>query len=129
MKDSPKISNAEWEVMTILWDADEALGLTEITERLPEGTSRNPKTISTYLTRLAGKNVVSVRKIGRTHLYSPNVERETCVKKQSREFLHRIFRGATAPMMASLIEDADLTDDEIDRLRKILDQKKGDSDV
>ena len=124
MSDSPRISNAEWEVMTVLWDAPEALGLTAIIARLPEDQSRNPKTISTYLTRLASKNVVSIQKVGRTNLYSTNVERDLCLKSQSRDFLRRVFRGATAPMMVSLIKDAELYDEEIDRLQKILDQKK-----
>lgn len=110
--------------MTVLWNAAEGLGLTAIIERLPENQSRNPKTISTYLSRLATKDVVSIRKVGRTNVYSANIDRDLCLQSQSRDFLRRVFRGATAPMMASLIQDADLNDQEIDRLQKMLDQKK-----
>lgn len=124
MPDLPNISNAEWEVMLILWEADQPLGLSEIIERLSDDKSRNPKTINTYLTRLTNKKVVSVRKVGRTNLYSAAAEKKACVKDQCRDFLHRIFRGATAPMMVSLIEDADLSDEEIDRIQEFLDQKK-----
>lgn len=124
MANSPRISNAEWEVMTVLWDAAEGLGLTAIIEQLSENQSRNPKTISTYLSRLAAKEVVSIQKVGRTNIYSANIDRDLCLKSQSRDFLRRVFRGATAPMMVSLIRDADLNDEEIDRLQKMLDQKK-----
>ena len=99
MSELPRISNAEWEVMTVLWDAGEALGLTAIIERLSDGQSRNPKTINTYLARLTSKKVVSIQKVGRTNLYSANVDRELCLKNQSRDFVRRVFRGATAPMM------------------------------
>ncbi|MDF1811180.1 MAG: BlaI/MecI/CopY family transcriptional regulator [Verrucomicrobiales bacterium] len=124
-KELPPISKAEWEVMIILWDAEEPLGLAEIVELLPNDQSRNPKTINTYLTRLTSKDVVTVLKIGRTNLYSANVDRKVCLKDLTRDLLRRVFRGATAPMMASLIEDADLSESEIDRLQEILDRKKG----
>lgn len=124
MAANPKISNAEWEVMVVLWDAAEPLGLSEIIENLSEGQSRNPKTINTYLSRLTAKDVVSVRKVGRTNLYSAKVDQKDCLKDQCRDLLRRVFRGATAPMMVSLIEDADLSGEEIDRLQEILDRKK-----
>ena len=125
MSKVPNISNAEWEVMTALWQTEEPIGLNEIIERLPDEMSSNPKTIGTYLNRLTAKKVVSARKVGRTHLYSAVVDREACIKSKSKDFVQRIFGGATAPLMASLIEETDLSEEEIDRLQKLLRKKKG----
>jgi len=125
-KKIPRISAAEWDVLTVLWDASEPLGLAEIIERLPESSSRNPKTINTFLSRLTAKNVVSVRKVGRSNLYSAAVAREDCVRQESKAFIKRVFGQVTAPALLSLIEDADLSPEEIEELQRVLDQKKED---
>lgn len=126
MVESPRISDTEWVVMDVLWNASGPLGLTEIIEALPAGASRNQKTINTFLSRLAAKGVVEIAKSGRANLYRAAIPREACVRQESQDFLKRVFQGATAPMMLSLIEDADLTGEEIDQLQKLLDQKKED---
>ena len=44
------------------------------------------------------------------------VTREECVKRASESFLSRVFGGDEAPMLATLVRNADLSPSEIQRL-------------
>ena len=50
----PKISSAEWEVMSVVWDKAPVTA-TEVFEALPPGHGWKQKTVNTFLTRLVEK--------------------------------------------------------------------------
>lgn len=58
MTSLPQISEAEFEVMKIIWKYT-PISTNEITERLTKTTSWNPKTIQTLIKRLVDKGVLS----------------------------------------------------------------------
>lgn len=119
----PKISESEWEVMTTLWSRS-PLTAAEVFAALPAGHEWHPKTVNTFLARLAGKGVVRVTKDGNVNLYAAAVRREDCVAQEGRGFMERVFRGAAGPMLVHFCEQADLTDAEIAELEKLLRKKK-----
>ena len=123
---NPKISPAEWEVLNILWNCAPVTAA-EVYEALANETDWHPKTVNTFLARLAGKGIVSIQRDGKANLYAPLLTREQCVGHESDSFLQRVFRGATGPLLAHFCERADLSDDEIAQLQKLLQQrtKKG----
>ena len=121
----PQISDAEWAVMQTVWEAHPA-GLTagEVVQRLADqGTSWAPRTIKTLLARLVQKGAVAAEADGRRHLYRAKVARDAVVRQESRSFLSRVFGGAVAPAVVHLLEDADLTPQEIEQLRQLLDRE------
>jgi BlaI family penicillinase repressor len=61
---------------------------------------------------------------GRHYLYHPQVSRTDCVRAKSRSFRQRVFGGESSPMLLNMIREADLTADEVQELRRILDEKK-----
>jgi len=120
-----KITQSEWEVMEVLWEADRPLFLGEIIEALSaEGKNRSSKTVGTFLSRLVTKGAAKTTKRGRNNLYEAALARTEGVETETRSFLERIFRGATAPAVLHLLEDSDLTADEISELQSYLDQRK-----
>lgn len=123
-----KISPAEWEVLNALWDRSPAT-IPEVCEALAGEQNWHSKTVGTFLTRLVDKGIVNVRREGKVNLYSPLKSREECVAEESESFLQRVFRGATAPLLAHFCESADLSDEEISELQKLLKRrsKKGPS--
>ncbi len=123
---NPKISPAEWEVLNIVWNRAPVTA-TEVYEALSNETDWHPKTVNTFLARLAEKGIVSISRDGKANVYTPLLTREQCVGRESDSFLQRVFRGATAPLLAHFCERADLSDDEIAQLRQLLKQrtKKG----
>jgi BlaI family penicillinase repressor len=119
----PKISRSEWEVMDALW-AKSPLTSAEVFAALPAGHGWHQKTVNTFLTRLAAKGVVRVTKEGNANVYTARLRREDCVAREGRGFLERVFRGAAGPMLLHFCEQADLTEDEISELEKLLRKKK-----
>jgi BlaI family transcriptional regulator, penicillinase repressor len=118
-----KISRSEWDVMDTLW-AKSPRTASEVFAALPAGHQWHPKTVNTFLARLATKGVVRIAKDGNVNLYSARLRREECVAQEGRGFLERVFRGAAGPMLLHFCAEADLTADEIRELEKLLKKKK-----
>ena len=122
MKKVPRISDAEWSVMKVLWTRS-PLTANEVVDVLAPTTTWKPKTIKTLLNRLVKKRALGYEKKGRAYDYYPLVDEAACVKAASRSFLKRVYGGALRPMLAGLLEDADLSREEIDELKRILDER------
>lgn len=119
----PKISAAEWEVMSVLWDQG-ALTATEVFEALPAGHGWKPKTVNTFLSRLVDKGVLNADKARKPISYTARLGRDKCVQAEGDSFLQRVFRGATGDLVLHFCERADLTEEEIRELEQLLKAKK-----
>ena len=124
MKNSPKISDAEWAVMKQLW-ADYPQTANQIAEKLCKKKAWQPKTVKTLISRLLAKEAIGFTKKGREYLYFPRVEQQQCAQAESKSFLHRVFNGAVKPMLATLLENEKLSAKDIEELKQILDKKAG----
>jgi BlaI family penicillinase repressor len=118
-----KVSPAEWEVLNVLWDKSPATAQ-EICQALAGEKTWHPKTIGTFLTRLAKKGMLNVKREGRGNIYWPRKTREQCLRVESASFLKRVFRGSFGPMLVHFVEQAELSSDEIRELERLLKQKK-----
>ena len=125
MKKIPSISEAEHQVMKVIW-MNNPIMASEIINILTEKTDWKPKTIKTLINRLLKKEAIGYEKSGREYIYYPIIEEADFVKTESRMFVKRLFGGAMKPMLVSMVENEDLTLEDIDELRKfILEKKKG----
>lgn len=118
-KPMPQISEAEWEVMKILWK-QHPMTAAEMIDRLDPGLKWKPKTVKTLLSRLVQKKALGYHQDGRSYAYYPLVEEEDCIRAETRSFLRRIYGGSMKPMLIRFLEDGDLSQEEIEELRKIL---------
>lgn len=116
------ISDAEWRVINVLWDRAPATA-DDVIDALAEPASWSPRTIKTLLHRLVRKGALAYEKSGNRYLYTPQVAREDCIRQASQSFLARVFRGKTAPMLEHFVRDGGLTRDEIEHLRRLLDEE------
>ena len=122
MKKLPLISDAEWDVMQVLWDTA-PLTANEVVERIAARNDWNPRTVKTLLNRLVKKGALGYETEGNRYRYSPRVSRDECVGRESRSFLSRVFGGAVGPMLAHFVNEAPLTPEEIQALRKVLERR------
>src|SRR5688572_3223175 len=120
---APRISSAEWDVMSVVWAKKRATA-TEVFEALPEGHGWKQKTVNTFLTRLVDKGVLTVDRKEKAHVYAARVPREKCVQSESESFLQRVFRGATGDLVKHFCSQADLTAEQIQELELLLKAKK-----
>lgn len=122
MDPTPKISDAEWLVMRQLWERAPQT-TNEVVDTLASQTPWKPKTIMTLLNRLVKKGALGFEKKGRIYEYAPLVREEDCVRAESRSFLERVYGGSLQPMLAHFLEETPLSKEEIEALRRILDEK------
>ena len=122
MKSMPKISESEWLVMKEIWSQN-PITANDVVETLSDTTTWSPKTIKTLLTRLVKKGAVGFEAGGREYHYYPLVEESVLAKEESRSFLKRVFGGTITPMLASLVESEDLSAEDIEELKRVLDKK------
>ncbi len=92
MKPLPQISEAEYEVMRIVWQ-NAPVSTNEIVERLEKTTSWNPKTIQTLIKRLVTKRALTYEKEGRMFVYTPLVAENEYVSQESSSFLKKYYNG------------------------------------
>ena len=123
----PQISEAEFEVMKIVWKYS-PISTNEITERLTKTTSWNPKTIQTLIKRLVTKGVLSYEKQSRVFVYTPLVQESDYIGQESTSFLERFYNGDIKAMLSAYIENDRLSDADIDALRKLLSKSKNKGD-
>lgn len=123
MKAMPQISDAELEVMKILWETGDTTS-TQIIEHLSETSIWKPKTIHTLIARLVEKKAIDAKKIdGKSYLYSANVAEEDYKSYASKSFLKQLFNGSINLMVANYVKEQKLTKTEIDELKKLLDEE------
>jgi BlaI family penicillinase repressor len=116
------ISDAELEVMKVLW-AERGVSANAIIDRLAH-TSWSPATIRTLIGRLVKKTVLTYDKSGREYLYTPQVSESDYVRHARRSLLGRMYEGAVQPMIAQMIEEEELTQEEIVELQRLLEEKR-----
>ena len=123
----PQISDAEWEVMNVLWE-DYPRTASDVAEEICERMKWHPKTVKTLLGRLVKKGALRYREEGNKYLYSPAFSRDKFVALESRSFIDRVFGGKATPALVHIVETMDLSDEEIEELRSILERKHGEED-
>lgn len=121
MPDAPRISDSEWEVMKVLWD-HEPMTAVEVLARLPYDQWKQ-KTVNTFLVRLETKGVIASKRVGRANVYRTLYTEKECRRFEGSQFLSKVFRGQVAPMMLHFIENEELSESDIDKLKKLLDDR------
>lgn len=119
MSDLPQISEAEYEVMKIVWKYA-PINTNEITEHLLKTTSWKAKTIQTLIKRLVTKGALTYEKQGRIFVYTPLVKENEYVNHESNSFLKRFYDGNIGIMLSAYLENNRLSENEIQQLRSIL---------
>lgn len=122
MEKLPQISEAEYEIMKILW-AEYPLSTNEISARAQQTHSWSQKTIHTLLSRLAAKQVISYEQRGRMYYYSPLFSQESYLNQENHMFLDRFYDGKVAPMLSSFLSDTKLSDSDLKSLSEIINSK------
>jgi len=113
------ISESESQVMEVLWTRAPQ-SADEIVAALAPVNNWQEATIKTFLNRLLKKGVIRAEYEGRRYRYFPVLARADWVAAQSRSVLDRLFGGRVAPLVAHFSERQELSRDDIDELRKLI---------
>lgn len=121
MEKKNTVSDAELEILEVLWEAGKALNATEIREKLNERKNWERTTVLTLIRRLLDKGVIMQEKQG-VYYYYPVLKREEYIRQETRSFVDKFFRGSSKNLAAALVSDEQLTKDEISELRDFFNQ-------
>lgn len=123
MKELPKISEAELEVMKVLW-SNSPLTANEVIHALEGDMEWKPKTIRTLLNRLVQKNAIAFHHdTGSVYAYYPLVSQDAYLEVETKSFLQRFYGAALKPLLVNFLKEEKLTSEEINELKRILDDK------
>jgi predicted transcriptional regulator len=119
-----RVSDAELEVMEVLWASLQPLTATDVAERIPSERGWSLATVKTMLSRLSAKGAIRFSEEGRRYLYTAAIARDCYVGRESRRFVDQLFGGRLSPLVARLAEADALDKDDIAAIEKILKELK-----
>ena len=119
---SHSISPAQWEIMQTLREQGPPAAR-DVYAAFPDGHGWAYKTVKTLLSRLVAKGALDYDQIGNSYLYRANVAQEEVSRQEVRSVLSRIMSKSISPVLAHMIEEADLSSEEITQLQETLRKK------
>lgn len=122
--ENKKISDAELEIMKIIWNSDSPLMFAQITEALAKiGKNWQKNTLITLLSRLMEKGYLKANKRGRKNEYIPLVTEQEFQSAQTKNFVDKVYKGNVSGLVTQLVNSEMLTETEYAELKKILETK------
>jgi predicted transcriptional regulator len=125
MANRPGLSEAEREVLKVLWDHGTGT-VREINEVLKhQGRRWAYTTVATLLQRLAAKQYVAGDPSAVPHIYRPVVTRHELLERRLKEAADELCDGRAAPLVLALVQGNRFSAEELVRLRRLLDESAG----
>ena len=122
MKKRVPMSKGETGVARALWCIKSGTAR-QVFEQLQElGTRIDFSTVQTYLHRLEEKGYVTSSLRGRVKWFKPKVSPARVVKDAVDDFVASLFDGNSMPLLQHLIEQRDVSKDDLGKLRELLDE-------
>jgi predicted transcriptional regulator len=118
------LTETELELMTLLWKLGEGT-VNDVLDALSPHRRLAYTSVSTMLRILEQKNFVGSRKAGRGHIYFPMVAKEHYEETSARDLVNRVFEGDASNLVRRLIEKGDLSRNDLEEIRALLDEKRG----
>lgn len=112
-----KISEAEYEIMKIIWNKEGEVTTAEIIEKLGENNIWKHTTILTLAKRLVDKNVLKVRKEGKINYYSPAITKDEYKSYQANGFVEDMYDGSVKSLVASLYNNKKIDEKDLKELK------------
>ncbi len=105
--------------MKIVWQKGEAT-VRDVYEILLERRKIAYTTVMTVMRILEDKGHLSRRREDRAHIYRPTRSQEVVVRSMVREFVNRVFNGSAQPLLVHLVEDRQVSEQELDELARMI---------
>lgn len=112
-------TNRELDIMSVLWREGSGT-VAEVRDALGENVGYT--TVLKMLQILEEKGAVGHEREGRAYRYHPLVESASAGGRALRRIVNKIFHGSAEMLLATLVEDRDFSDEEIQRMRSVLDR-------
>ena len=115
----PNLTPAEWSLMKVVWHLEHAT-VRQVHSLVYPETKWAYSTVKTMLDRLHEKGFLYLERIGPVKRFSPAVPKAQFLPKAVASFLDQVLDDSLAPLVAYITRSRDLTPDDIQELRRIL---------
>lgn len=109
--------------MKVLWDSAPST-IIQLTGAMRDRTGWSKHTIISMLSRLENKGAVRYQSNGRAKVYSPVLQREDAVKRETSRFLDKVFDGRLGVMLNAVMDSRPLTQEDLEELSAVLEKAK-----
>ena len=116
-----KLTEAEKDVMQVLWDKEKAF-MKDIIEAYPEPKPATT-TIATLLKRMQNKDFVGYELSGNSREYFPKIDKEQYFSSEMKSILHNFFDNSVSQFASFFTQNAKLSQNELKELRDMIDQQ------
>ena len=114
-----KISDAEFEIMRVLWDHQKSLSLAEICMELENKNNWNKSTTKTLVYRLLKKGAITQEK-RHIYYYTPVITEADFQVFSTRTLVDKLYHGNAKNLLVSLVSSSNLSEKDIEELRSLL---------
>ena len=118
-KKSNTLTEAELRLMKILWQRGES-AVTDLVAAMPEGEALAYNSVLTTIRILEQKGYVEHRQEGRAFVYRPCVQEMDASRSEVRHVLNRFFGNSRERLLLSVLDDEEITSEELRRLRDLI---------
>ncbi|MCB9231453.1 MAG: BlaI/MecI/CopY family transcriptional regulator [Bacteroidia bacterium] len=116
------LTELELRVMNILWDLKQAF-VKDIISKWPEEPVPAYNTVSTIIRILEEKGFVDHEAFGRSHRYFARVKRGQYRSRLLNNVVENAFSGSLSSLVSTLVDNKEISDQELADLRNLIDQK------
>ena len=113
-------TDRELDVMQVLWDRESAT-VAEVQGALADELAYT--TVLTMLRTLEEKGHVRHEEEGRAYRYHPLVDRESAGASAVRRLVGRLFAGSPEALLTHLVSERELTAEQLERMRSLLEER------
>ncbi len=110
-------------VIEVVWELGEA-SVRQVWKRLCRKKELAYTTVLTSMQRLERAGWLKHRVEGKRNVYLPTRTRAQAGAKSVRKFVHRMFNGNALLLFRQLVEQGELSDDELQELQKLINKKR-----
>lgn len=115
------LTKPEWIVMETLWNQS-PLFLSQIKERMKNMVDWKTSSYLTYLKLMTEKGYLGFDTISGNRCYYPVIKREDCIENESRYILSKLTGESSRLLLASMIQQSELTQEDKDALHLLIDR-------
>jgi predicted transcriptional regulator len=116
-----QLTKTEEQLMEILWKQEKAF-MKDLLDAFPAPKPATT-TVATLLKRMADKGFVGYKEYGKSREYFPAVAKSDYFSKQVNGMIKSFFNNSAAQFASFFTKETDMSAEELEELRKIIDKE------
>jgi len=117
--ETPKLTDAELEIMHVVWELDGATVRT-VHDRLNQRRTLAYTTVMTMMNILEEKGHLTRRKQGRAYRYEPVRPKSQVISGMVDDFVGKVFEGSARPLVLGLVKDRKLSEKDLEEIARLI---------